>query len=244
MREIKELEELGLHDNEIKVYLVCLNNEGADAKQISKQTNIIRTTVYGILQSLIQKGLISYVDKEGIKKFFAVSPRELLNILDRKKEKIKSIIPILETYQKSKTKPNKVEIFQGINGIKSVTNDIISKPNKIVKLIGIGSKWIEFSNIFTSIYYRKKKERNVKTKTILQDIPEERKFFKEKKYVNSEIKFIKNIDFGKTVTYIYHDKVSFVVYDRNNPRGFIITDEEFHRVQNEVFDKLWKEAKK
>lgn len=243
MEILNELEELDLNENEIKVYLVCLAESGLSAKEISGKTNLIRTTIYGILDSLINKGIISSVDKEGIKFFQSASPKELLNILDQKREKIKSIIPELEKYQKKSQVKYKVEVFEGINGIKSITNDIISKENETIKVMGIGQKWLEFSEVFTKVYYRKKKENNVWTKTILADNQEERKFLKEKKFINSKIRFMKDIDFGNTVTYIYHDKVSFVVYDKEFPRGFLIKDKDFNKVQNELFDKLWNAAK-
>ena len=243
MEILNELKELGLNENEIKVYLSCLIEGGLNAKEISDKTSLIRTTTYGILNSLVNKGLISTIDKEKIRFFQSASPKELLNILEQKKGKIESIIPELEKYQKSVPIKYKVEVFEGVNGIKTVTNDIISKKNETVKIIGIGQKWLEFSDSFTKIYYRKKKENNVWTETILNDTLEERKFLKDKKYVNSKIKFLKDLNFGNSVVYIYHDKVSFVVYDKESPRGFIIKDKEYNRVQNLVFEKLWKIAK-
>ena len=51
------------------------------------------------------------------------------------------------------------------------------------------------------------------------------------------------MDFKNAVTYIYHDKVSFVVYDKEFPRGFIIQDKDFNDIQNKLFDKIWGESK-
>ena len=244
MEILNELKELGLNENEIKVYLSCLIDSGLNAKEISGKTNLIRTTIYGILDSLINKGLISSIDKGKVKFFQSASPKELLNILDQKRGKIASILPELEIYQKKILVKYKVEVFEGINGVKTVTNDIISKGNEIVKIIGIGQKWLQFSNIFTKIYYRKKKENNVWTETILADNLEERNFLKEKKFANSKIRFIKGVDFGNNVIYIYHDKVSFVVYDKDFPRGYIIKDKEFNKLHQSLFNQLWKIAKK
>jgi len=243
MRVVNELKELGLNENEIKVYLACLRSQGLNAKQIAKSTELIRTTVYGVLDSLAQKGLVSTIDKEGIKVFHSSSPQELLNILEQKKERIKLIIPELEEYQQNSQVKYKAEVFEGINGIKTITNDIISKKDETVKILGIGQKWLEFSDIFTKVYYRKKKENKVWTKTILADTPEERNFLKEKKFINSRIRFIKGMDFNNTVIYIYQDKVSFVVYDKAFPRGFIIKDKDFNTIHSRLFERLWEESR-
>ena len=89
----------------------------------------------------------------------------------------------------------------------------------------------------------KKKENKVWTKTILADTPEERNFLKEKKFINSRIRFIKGMDFNNTVIYIYQDKVSFVVYDKAFPRGFIIKDKDFNTIHSRLFERLWEESR-
>ena len=226
MKIIEELKELNLDENEIKVYISCLNKDGANVKDISRQSGQIRTTVYGILQNLIKKGLISSIKKEGVAFFQSTPPKELINILEEKKQKIKSIIPKLEEIGKYHESVYNIEFFEGKEAVKRVTNDIISKKNEIVKIIGAGKRWFEFSEVFSIIYYRKKKEMNVRTKTILSDTKEERAFIKNKDVKNSEFKFIKNSDVTKTAIFIYHDKVAFVSYE-GKVRGFIIKDKVF-----------------
>ncbi len=242
MQTINELRELGLDDNEIKVYLSCLAEGGLDVKGIAQKSGLIRTTVYGVLQSLMKKGLVSIVKKEGVKFFRAASPKELLSIIEQKKAKISSIIPELEKIRSAVPSFYNIEFFEGRNGVKTITNDIISIPNQIVKVVGAGKKWLEFSESFATIYYRKKKEQNVRTKTILNNSKEERESMKNAKVKNSEFKFIKDIDVTNIAIFIYHDKVSFVSYEQS-PRGFIIKDKEFNRIQNIFFDNLWDKAK-
>lgn len=243
MEIIKELKELSLDDNAIKVYLACLSEGGASVNIISKQSGLIRTTIYGVLKSLSQKGLISSVKKEKILFFQSANPKELLNILDEKKAKISSILPQLNQLSKKSLQPQKVLFFEGKESVKTITNDILSKPREVIKLISVGQKWLEFSESFTSVYYRKKKETGVTTKTILDDNKEERLFAENKKVKNSEFRFLKNLNINGTC-YIYHDKVSFVSYQEDNPRGFIIQDKEFNQIQNIAFDNLWKISKK
>jgi sugar-specific transcriptional regulator TrmB len=242
METIEELKELDLDENEIKVYLSCLNKDGSNVKEISKKSNLIRTSVYGILQNLTKKSLISAIKKEGITFFQSVPPKELINILEEKKQKIKAILPKLEELGKYQESTYNIEFFEGKEAVKRITNDIISMKNEIVKILGAGKKWFEFSEVFSIIYYRKKKEMNVKTKTILSDTKEEREFIKNKDIKNSEFKFIKDMDITKTAIFIYQDKVAFVSYE-GEIRGFIIKDKEFNQTQNILFDNQWRTAK-
>lgn len=242
--EVKtELKELGLDENEIKVYMACLSESGVNVKEISAKTKLIRTTVYGVLHSLILKGLVAKVQKEGIMLFSATNPKELLHILDQKREKLNSIIPELEKMKEFTPSLQKVDFYEGRNGVKAITNDLLSVPNHIVKCVGAGKKWVDFSSSFALVYYRKKKEMKVKTETILSDTPEEREFLKGKEYKNSTFRFLKGIDVTNSATFIYQDKVSFVSYEQGNERGFIIKDKEFNKVQRIMFESLWKLAK-
>ena len=242
--EFEELKAFGLDDNEITIYIACLKKKNATVKYLAKETNLIRTTIYGVLLSLSKKGLISKVKKEGILEFHAANPDELINILDNKKSIIESVLPNLKNLSLDFEKSQKIELFEGINGVKTVTNDIISKENQTVKILGAISNWLSFSQAFTTVYYRKKKERNVKTKTILTDNKQERKTAKNPNVKNSTFRFTKNIDLTKSATYIYDNKVSFVTFEKNQARGFIIEDKEFNKIMNEVFESIWKKAEK
>jgi sugar-specific transcriptional regulator TrmB len=238
----KDLKEAGLDDSEIQVYLACLSGGEQNVKEISQHTGIIRTTVYGIADSLTRKGIISVVNKEGEKTYHAAKPEEFLNILDGRRQKIEALIPELSRYTPMLAAIHKVEFFEGRNGVKAITNDLLSKPNTLVKVVGAGRKWYDFSQSFAAVYYRKKKERGVRTVTILSDTPDERSFAKSALAKNSEFRFMKNMQCTNVAMFIYQDKVSFVSYE-DSPRGFIITDSAFNLVQNMFFSQLWTTSK-
>jgi len=240
METIKELKELNLDDNEVRIYLSCLSLGSSKVNEIAKHSRLIRTTTYGVLRSLVQKGLISTILKDNITYFQAANPKELLNILDEKKRKISSIMPKLEKIREFVPTKHKVELFEGEDGFKTIFNDLVSKPNELVKIIGFLGKWLEFSEIYTDIYYRKKKEYKIKTLVLVDE--SEREYSQEKKIKNSEIRFVKNLALNSEC-FIYHDKIAFVSFEKDNLKGVIIQDKEMFNLQNKLFDNLWKIAK-
>ncbi len=241
MEVIRELKEIGLEDNEIKVYLSCLSLGSAKVNEISKKSRLIRTTTYGILKSLIEKGLVSTVLKDNVSYFQATSPKQIIEMLDEKKKKIISVLPRLEKMQETISSNHKVQLFEGKEGLKTIFNDYISKPNQTVKIVGCMSKWIDFFGIWTDIYYRKKKERRIKVLT-LQD-EKERVYSKDKRIANSEFRYLKNLDIDSEC-FIYQDKIAFVSFEEENLKGVIIQDKEMNKLQSLLFDNLWKIAKK
>src|SRR3989338_3699858 len=73
-----ELSTLGFTTLEIKVYLGLFKLGGSTANKISVETKLNRTNVYGALNKLIEKGVVSYVVKNKVKWFEAKSPSSVI----------------------------------------------------------------------------------------------------------------------------------------------------------------------
>ncbi len=80
------LVQLGLRDKEVAVF-VCLSEANElTASKISEQTGIARSTVYTILESLIEKGFVSLVE-ERAKTFYRLeNPSAFIGSLEAEKE--------------------------------------------------------------------------------------------------------------------------------------------------------------
>jgi sugar-specific transcriptional regulator TrmB len=102
------LQQLGLGDKEIAVYLCVLERGKLSANDIAKLTKINRTTVYSVSKELIVKGLL-HEDLGGVTRYFtAASPSELESFyqaqeagLQKKKQILGSVITELEAMPKS-----------------------------------------------------------------------------------------------------------------------------------------------
>src|SRR3989344_3663074 len=128
----QELKEFGLTDNEVKVYLACLKLGTALVQGIAKKANTYRTYTYEILKSLIEKGLVSYVIKNGKQYFEVAEPEKLLNILKEKETKINKILPDLKNIYKTSIEKPKVELYEGKEGLKTILDDIIRTKGEVL----------------------------------------------------------------------------------------------------------------
>ena len=98
--DTKILNDIGLTENEVKIYLTLLKAGAVTAYELSQKSGIYRVHVYDKLEQLINKGLVTYV-YEGSKKYFkAASPEKLKQYLEDKekelniqKEQIDNILP-------------------------------------------------------------------------------------------------------------------------------------------------------
>jgi len=237
MELIKELSELNLDDNEIKVYQSCLRLGSAKVHDISKEAELIRTTTYGVLKSLTEKGLISTILRDNVTHYQATNPKELLNILEEKKEKINSILPKLESMTNVSSPFPKVNFFEGEKGLRTIFNNLL-KPNTSFMHIGVVKEWMDLAKVATMIYYRKKKDFSITSRSIVPDTKIQREASKHKMVRNAQFKFT-DIKI-KGSMFVTPTNVSFVSYQGDNLRGFIIEDKEYVRLQTQMFEKLWK----
>lgn len=82
----KELTKLGLSILEAEVYLGLLQRKLTTAGALSKHIGMKRSTVYTILDSLIEKGLVSTTQVESVKHYQAASPDRIADFLRKQKE--------------------------------------------------------------------------------------------------------------------------------------------------------------
>ncbi|MCX6708743.1 MAG: hypothetical protein NTW67_03825 [Candidatus Woesearchaeota archaeon] len=121
----KVLEKLGLHPNEIKVYLTLNDHGSSKAGEVAKIAGMDRSSCYNSLKTLQEKGLVSYVLIGKVKWFQATGPQRLLEYLKEQEEDVKEILPDLEAKHRAVKIKGQVRLFKGIKGVKTVFQDII-----------------------------------------------------------------------------------------------------------------------
>src|SRR3990167_2385024 len=85
---LEALEKIGLSKAEIKVYISLLELGSVPSGSIVKETEFRKSTVYESIRRLQEKGLVSYVIKEGIKYFEATDPERIIDFIHEQKRKL------------------------------------------------------------------------------------------------------------------------------------------------------------
>ena len=91
------LQEIGLTQNEIKVYLTLLELGESKTGEILKKSRLNSGRIYEILNSLQEKGLVSFILKSGVKYFRPADPKRVNDYLNLK-NKNKIIIKSFQSY--------------------------------------------------------------------------------------------------------------------------------------------------
>ncbi|MBI2129018.1 helix-turn-helix domain-containing protein [Candidatus Woesearchaeota archaeon] len=123
--EKEALIKIGLSNREAEAYITLLQLEEALASEISERTRESRSNVYDTLKSLMNKGLVSYAIRNNKKYFRATSPNKLIDFLKEKEQDLQSILPNLLALHRPRKKKAVVEVYEGVEGMKTILLDII-----------------------------------------------------------------------------------------------------------------------
>src|SRR3989344_7028357 len=126
----EDLQELGLSNNEAKLYLALLKLGSTTTGPLIKASGIYRVMVYDTLEKLMNLGLVTYSLKKNRKYFEAEKPLQLLELIKNKELTAKQIIPELEKLNVSKPLEQGAFLYEGWKGIKAAQENYFKLMKK------------------------------------------------------------------------------------------------------------------
>tara|TARA_Y100000310_G_scaffold244645_2_gene249493 strand:- start:12941 stop:13702 length:762 start_codon:yes stop_codon:yes gene_type:complete len=245
------LSKIGLNGQEARTYLALLKLQESPTGELCKETNIASSNIYKILDSLIKKGLVNYRVQNNTK-IFMPAPPETLNELFLEKEKkleeergeIRELIDNLKT-EKLEESYSKYKYYEGFVNVKSMWHEINSilpslDKNTIIKIHTAQKGAYERLVGFYNEYHKLRHKLKIKEQMIFP--PHEKQLAKKREKQLSNIRFmdLKNdCEWG-----VIGDNLFMQYITGDTPRGFLIQDEKFAKTFEQVFDNVWKLAKK
>ena len=112
------LQEIGLTQNESRVYLSLLKTKAASATVVAQESKIHRVNVYDTLEKLKERGLVSELTIGGKRIFSAANPENITNILKEKEIKLKTILPQLQMNYVMQQKDYAINLYKGTNALR------------------------------------------------------------------------------------------------------------------------------
>lgn len=235
------LKEVGLTPTEIKVYVTLLEQGQCLASTISKKSNVERAVTYHILEKLMRKGIAGYVIKENRKYFHASEPEKLRDLLKEKEAMLNDLIPELAKIKKPEPQPFSLEIFRGIEGFKTVMEDLI-RDKKPYFIIGYTGKAPDIAK-FWYLHWNKRRTKNKIWRYLL--INKGNQTLEALQSPLSKIRVLpsETIQESKSSIIIYGKDKVLLFLPIAEFAGIRIKNKEIHDSYQEYFDILWKKSK-
>lgn len=243
----RALETIGLNKNEVAVLLVLLERGPTLVSSIARIAKINRSTTYGVLKLLADKGLASSVKKGSAERYQSITPEQLPGYIERRrdilaetKQQITELVPQLKLLRsKGKTLP-KVQFFEGAEGVKQAYEDTLeNNQGKLLKDIsGIDAAFRTLGESW-AIYYLKKRAKLGITASVLAPEGEWARKAKadDDKYLRTTKFLPARYGFDAELA-LYDNKIGIFSYSQENPIALIIEDNTVSDMMQKLFDCL------
>ena len=231
------LEELGLSKGEVNVYLALLKLGETKVGSVIEKSGMASSAVHNSINSLWEKGIVSYIKKGKIKFYRTLPPKQLVNYLDDKKKRLLRIIPELDSMHSGSNENQDAEIFEGIKGIMSMLNLLIDGTKKRDEYLFFSVKAENNKEIqdFFEMYDAKRKEKGLVVKGLapkeLKEFFDKRKTLKMK-YTNSPLISDVSLCSGKIAIFVWGEK----------PIGYLIESKQLYNMFREFFYNVWSKS--
>ncbi len=248
---IINLKNIGLTGTEAKIYLTGLGYAGISVNELTKQTNINRTTIYHALGTLTEKGLVAKKGT-GVKQVFTMTKpenitnliNEKINTLKKQKDEITEVLPLLQQiHETSETKMN-VSHYEGIEGIKLVIEDALYCKNRHWDMIApIKNFFSEFNQNYAKYFITTRGERQITSRSLWEK-KEDQQNMTPKQLQERNPRILPSIMHGrfKSVICLYDDKV-LIISSLKELSAILIQSQELHNTITTIFDGLWSASK-
>jgi sugar-specific transcriptional regulator TrmB len=232
--ESEILLELGLTQNEAKLYLLLVKGGQQKASQLSVQSSLQRRTVYDTLQQLEAKGLAGKAEVGGVQTFTPSPPSSLLSLLEEKRDSIEKILPSLSRIYESEDKTS-VSVIYGVAGMKTVLEDILALRADYCVYYG-QLQIFDYLPKFFPIFNEKRKRLGIRARYMLLDVPLARE--RSKRIPEAEFKFIDPSALSAGVWWTYADRLILYILQKE-PITILIKNSDLAKTFRKNFDSMF-----
>jgi sugar-specific transcriptional regulator TrmB len=241
--------EIDFSRKEADVYLAILALGRGTASKIAREAHILRTTVYEILSSLFNKGLVTLSGKEPKQEYVAESPDRLQEYIssqvERKQKDLKQaesvLIPQLKSIHNTGNRP-KVMFYEGREGLEKVYEDTLSSHEEIRAYATYDDMQATLPGYFPDYFFRRA-AKGIPIRAIFPytkagiDLSKDDKIQMRKTAMIPADKYY----FSPEIN-IYDNKVMIASWKEK--LGIIIESHEIADAMKKVFELAWAEAKR
>jgi sugar-specific transcriptional regulator TrmB len=240
----RALKEIGLGDKEATVLLVLLEHGLMLAAAVAKAAGLNRTTTYGILKELMEKGLVSSVKKEGATRYQSIDPEMLpayikrrLDTLAATEKELATIVPQINLLRNKNRVLPKVKFFEGIEGVKQAYEETLNlnKEKKLRNIVGLDNAHARLEPHYVDNFLKKRVALGVFEEYLMPDSAHTRAYAAEDRTFARTGKLMPAKYNMNTEISIYDNKVAIFSFAQESPVAIIIEDDTIAQTMKTLF---------
>jgi len=242
-----DLKQIGLEEKEAKVYLAALELGPTNIQNLTKKSEIKRSTVYEMIRNLKLMGLILETTKGKRRLFIASEPENLKRSIKSKERILNNILPELIAISNVGFIKPKITFYEGKDGLREIYHNTLKIKGNVVLWVSSTQNIAEtVGKEFLEKYIEKRTKKGIRTKSLHITS----KGMYDYKYLNPatyketlrEVRFAPpEIVFPNTIA-IYDNSVS-IINSKKESFGFIIESADYAQSMKVFYDLLWNISK-
>lgn len=255
----KQLKDIGLKDNEARIYLALLEIGRGTVTQISSRAGLNRTTGYDILERLGLYGLVNRVVTSKKKRIYVPEPPiRLKQFLESKKRQaerrlneVGSLLPELQTLYKTELKPT-IKIAEGKEAMQKLYMNVTESKSTVYSILNLKGYAEAFDEMGT-VQSEERFKKGIQEKCLAVD-SEVARWWHDKTYLkqskarqeNTAYRWLPWDDRYNTAgeVNIFDDKVIGVLSKPEESIAFEIQSQTFADFLKLTFEMAWGKAEK
>lgn len=198
MEFVRTLTQIGLPENQARVYVSCLQIGEGSVLRIAKEAQLKRPTVYLLLDELEKSGLVIKVQKGNKSVYRPMDPEKIIIDLQQKVQIARDLLPSLKTIDNRDLGKPTIRITETISGVQEIYKNIFlhmkHHPEEKLRIYGSLKDAVEnFKDTVIDFFYEIMRESQHQIREIGNDDAETRLYYRKSHRINPnhEIRFIR-----------------------------------------------------
>lgn len=235
---LSTLRQIGLEEKQAKIYLACLELGETSIKDIAQKAEIKRTTIYDLIDEMINFGYIKATTRGKRKRFIASDPDELKIVLKKREALLDEMLPELKSLVSTSGIKPKMLFFEGLQGLREAYEDTLKIKNSTIQawasediVKALGKDWADD-------YIRRRTKKGIKMESIIPQTKLIKDFSSQDKVQNRKSKLVdpKKYLFNIEIN-IYGNKVA--IMSAKDKIAVIIISEPIAIAMKMIFQMCW-----
>jgi len=234
------LKKLGLDTKAAKIYLAALELGEASVQDLASHAKIKRTTLYYILNELIEAGVL-VVSKTGRKTYYiAEQPATLLKNAKNNIADFEDFLDVLEDKASQVRRKPRIYFLYGSAGFKQVWDMILDTKEKEYRIITEGLNFLDYvkEKYIVGEIIASKKALGVSSRQLITNSDYAKQIVAKDGHENRTSKFLPSI-YKLPFTEIITETLTAFISPRFSNMIFVVEDESFAKTRRSVFEMLW-----
>jgi sugar-specific transcriptional regulator TrmB len=133
---------LGFNEKEVQIYMYLTSHGAQAASVIAKKMDIKRASIYPVLKSMVDKGLVVDYEKNSVTYFKGIEPEDIALLCEKKERELKNLKKHSEKIQNDLEKlkagqvqekfdlAGKISYYDGIEAVGNLIEETLHEPSK------------------------------------------------------------------------------------------------------------------